>query len=216
MTTSTQADPASKPSNLPNALSIARLIAAPVVAGLIVWASTVAISQSLSLAATLYGIATAVFALAALTDLLDGRLARDLNAVTPLGTALDHAADKALVTASLVALAYAALPLNLVCAAIIILTRDVAMAGLREGFMASGRSIPVSTAGKLKTVVLMVAIGAAILLQSLSFSGVDVGLIELLSGLAHVGLWVATALAITSAAGYILAALKPSDSPSTL
>ena len=86
-----------------------------------------------------------------LTDWLDGWLARKFDAVTPLGAALDHVADKVLVACALVALAYAALPLHLVIAAVIILGRDIAIAGLREGISAQGGSLPVSQLRKMES-----------------------------------------------------------------
>jgi len=127
-------------SKLPMALTLARMAAGPLVAALVLWAGA-QVFVDRSLAAQLYLIAAAVFSLAAASDWLDGHLARKLGVVSELGAALDHAADKVLVTCALVALAYAALPLPLTVAAVIILGRDMAVAGLREGLSASGRAL---------------------------------------------------------------------------
>lgn len=197
----------SRPSSLPMTLTIARIIAGPIVAGLVLWAETQAIIDR-PLAAMLFVIAGVLFAVAALTDWLDGYLARKLNAVTPLGAALDHSADKVLVTFALVALAYQSLPLNLVIATVIILGRDVFIAGLREGLSASGRALPVSSLGKWKAVAEMAAV-TALLFEEAAFLYVAPN--EIYVPLAWAGralLWLAAALALVSAAQYLEAALK--------
>ncbi|MDX2234746.1 MAG: CDP-diacylglycerol--glycerol-3-phosphate 3-phosphatidyltransferase [Hyphomonadaceae bacterium] len=215
MTTSTppEAALAPAPSTLPNALTVARIVAAPVVAGLLFWASATIYASGRDLPATLYAVALTLFVLAALTDWLDGALARRLNAATPLGAALDHAADKALVTACLVALAATSLPFDLVIAAAIILVRDVAVAGLREGLSLAGRALPVSPLGKIKTVMEMIGVGAAIAVQLAAFVVADQGRaiepLNVLGFIARATLWAAAALALWSAAEYARAATRP-------
>lgn len=193
-------------------LTVARLAAAPVVAGLLFWASAVVYTGGRTLPALLYGAALAVFVLAALTDWLDGALARRLNATSQLGAALDHAADKALVTACLMALAATALPFDLMIAAALIVVRDVTVAGLREGLSLSGRALPVSALGKIKTVLEFVGVGAAIALQVTAFVAADQGrLVEPLNVLGFITratLWAAAALALWSGAEYARAALR--------
>src|SRR5690349_12962580 len=123
------------------------MLMGPIVAGLVLWAADSLYTDRL-LSGFIYALALILFALAASTDWLDGWLARKFGAVTPLGAALDHIADKVLVACVLIALAYAALPIWLVIPAVIILGRDVAIAGLREGLSAQGRALPVSELGK--------------------------------------------------------------------
>lgn len=213
MVTSTPPDTAARPSALPTALTIARLVAAPLTAGFILWGDHVLFTAGGEYAALLIGAALLIFILAALTDWADGALARRLNAVTPLGAALDHAADKALVTATLVALAATFLPFDLVIAAGLILTRDVAVAGLREGLALSGRKLPVSGLGKLKTVLELVGVGAAIALQLAALlapaSEQPLEVLNLIGMLSRFSLWAAAALALWSGAVYARDALRP-------
>ena len=184
---------------------------APVIAGLVLWAATQAHADPL-LAGFVYALALILFVIAALTDWLDGYLARKLDAVTPLGAALDHAADKVLVTCALVALAYAALPMMLVAASVIILGRDVAVAGLREGISAQGKTLPVSQLGKWKAAAEMAGVGAFLAFQAAALLAASFSLpISFVIGLdwaARVLLWSAAALALVSGAQYLGALLK--------
>ena len=103
-------------------------------------------------------VAAAIFAVAAITDWLDGHLARRWEQTSPLGAFLDPVADKFLVCAALLIL----LQLDRVNAlvAFIIIGREIAISALREWMAQIGasRSVAVSMLGKLKTVVQMVAI----------------------------------------------------------
>jgi cardiolipin synthase (CMP-forming) len=200
---------------LPNLLTAFRLLAAPVVAALILWADGRVFSHGAANAAGIYGWAFAIYALAAVSDALDGWLARALNAQSALGAALDHIADKALTACVLVALSAAALPADLVFAAVLIIGRDVAIAGLREGLSLSGRALPVDGSGKVKTLAVMTGVGAALLLQPLLLTTAAPQLAALLEPLARGALWGGVALALWSGAGYLAAALRPApDTPS--
>ena len=109
-----------------------------------------------------YGDLTALilFIIASFSDFLDGMLARVLGEESKLGELLDPIADKIIVAAALILLVmegtirhYEVIP------AIIILTREILISGLRE-FLAKGKIImPVSNLAKLKTVLQMVSIG---------------------------------------------------------
>ena len=101
-----------------------------------------------------------LFAVASFTDYLDGLLARLYKEESKLGELLDPIADKILVAAALVLLVMNGIIKNLeVVAAIIILTREILVSGLRE-FLAKGKiKLPVSNLAKLKTVLQMVSIG---------------------------------------------------------
>jgi CDP-diacylglycerol--glycerol-3-phosphate 3-phosphatidyltransferase len=191
---------------LPMTLTLARLAAAPVVAGLVLWGDHVVFAQGARAAMTLFSIALVLFILAALTDALDGYLARKLNATSDLGAALDHAADKALTTCTLVALTATGIALDLVVATILILGRDVTIAGLREGLSLSGRALPVSSAGKLKTVVVLTGAGALLATQTLVYANSDANLIFWVDKLSHGALWAGAALALWSGAIYATAA----------
>ena len=109
----------------------------------------------------LYGDLTALilFIVASFTDFLDGMLARMLGEESKLGELLDPIADKIIVATALILLVMDGTIRNYeVIAAIIILTREILVSGLRE-FLAGGKiKLPVSSLAKLKTVLQMVAI----------------------------------------------------------
>ena len=105
-------------------------------------------------------IALILFIVASFTDFLDGMLARMMEQESKLGELLDPIADKIIVAAALILLVMSGTIKNYeVIAAIIILTREILVSGLRE-FLAKGRiKLPVSNLSKLKTVLQMVSIG---------------------------------------------------------
>jgi len=105
-------------------------------------------------------IALILFIVASFTDFLDGMLARMMGQESKLGELLDPIADKIIVAAALILLVMNGTIKNYeVIAAIIILTREILVSGLRE-FLAKGRiKLPVSNLSKLKTVLQMVSIG---------------------------------------------------------
>ncbi len=137
------------PLNLANALTLLRILAVPVV--------VVAL-----LGETPNGdeLAAAVFALAALTDGLDGYFARSRDAVTTFGKLMDPLADKLLITAALVSLV--SLGRLQAWVAMVIIAREIAVTGLRAIAAERGVVIAASWMGKLKTVLQIAAIFALI------------------------------------------------------
>ncbi|MGE5638848.1 MAG: CDP-diacylglycerol--glycerol-3-phosphate 3-phosphatidyltransferase [Clostridia bacterium] len=103
-------------------------------------------------------IATAVFILAAVTDWLDGYLARRLNQMSAFGAFLDPVADKLIVVGALVVLLFLGRVDALV--ALIVIGREIAISALREWMARVGqtKSVAVAYIGKLKTVFQMIAI----------------------------------------------------------
>lgn len=137
------------PLNLPNALTVIRILLVPVM--------VVAL-----LVETRGGsfVAAFVFALAAATDTLDGRLARSRKLVTTFGKVMDPIADKLLIVAALLALvSLGDLP---AWVAMVIITREVAVTGLRMAVAGQGSLIPASRFGKVKTNVQVVTVFAVI------------------------------------------------------
>jgi CDP-diacylglycerol--glycerol-3-phosphate 3-phosphatidyltransferase len=189
---------------LPTALTVFRMVMGPVIAALVLWAATQLHVDRL-LAGFIYALALVLFIIAASTDWLDGWLARKLNAQSDLGAALDHAADKVLITCVLVALAYAALPLWLVAASVIILGRDIAIAGLREGLSAQGKSLPVGQIGKWKAAAEMAGVGAFLAFQSAALLFAPMSVVVGLDWAARLLLWTAAALALISGGQYVAA-----------
>jgi CDP-diacylglycerol--glycerol-3-phosphate 3-phosphatidyltransferase len=206
-TTNAEPETARRVSALPTLLTLFRMMMGPAIAALILWAASVLYSDRL-LAGLIFALSLILFVLAAVSDWLDGWLARKLDAVTPLGAALDHSADKVLIVCVLVALAYAALPLQLVAAAVLILGRDVAVAGLREGIAAQGKSLPVGQLGKWKAAAEMAGVGAFLAFQSAALFQQGASLVLGLYWAALLLMWTAAALALISAAQYIAALVR--------
>ena len=137
------------PLNLPNFLTLMRILAVPVV--------VVAL-----LGETPNGdaLAAGVFALAALTDGLDGYFARSRDAVTTFGKLMDPFADKLLIVAALVSLV--SLHRLEAWVAMVIIAREIAVTGLRAIAAERGIVIAASWLGKVKTVLQIAAVFALI------------------------------------------------------
>jgi CDP-diacylglycerol---glycerol-3-phosphate 3-phosphatidyltransferase len=135
--------------NLPNALTVLRILLVPVV-----------IVALLDETPDGDAIAAGVFALAALTDGLDGYIARSRSAVTTFGKLMDPIADKLLVTAALVALV--SLDRLEAWVAMVIIAREFAVTGLRGLAAERGVVIQASWLGKVKTALQIAAIIALI------------------------------------------------------
>jgi cardiolipin synthase (CMP-forming) len=120
-------------------------------------------------------VATVMFVVFALTDWLDGYLARKLNQSSSFGAFLDPVADKFLVSASLLVLVH--LQRTDVFVALIIIGREIAISALREWMAQIGasKSVAVHMLGKLKTTVQMIAI-PFLLFDGTLFGVVDTGL----------------------------------------
>lgn len=203
-------DQISAPSRLPMALTLSRIAAGPLIAALIVWAAHLSFTDRWT-AALIYACGFVLFALAALTDWLDGVLARKSGSVSTLGAALDHGADKVLTACVLVALAYAALPADLVIATILLLGRDIGIAALREGLSNAGKPLPVSQGGKVKTALLLAAILVILALQVAALVFAPAQIIDVLAWAGRVTLWVAAGLALWTGAGYLRDAFTPTS-----
>ena len=135
--------------SLPNILTYGRIAIVPLVAGCLFFGGE-----------TARWLALALFTVAAVTDFLDGYLARIWAQSSPLGRMLDPIADKLLVSACLLALcAVNTITGVSLWAALVILCREVLVSGLRE-FLAELRvSVPVTQMAKWKTTAQLVAIG---------------------------------------------------------
>lgn len=136
--------------NLANKLTILRIILVPV------FLFFLAIKVK-------YGtiIATAVFTVAALTDTLDGYIARSRNQITKFGKFLDPLADKLIVTAALISLVEMKKLSTWVV--MIIIAREFAITGLRAVAASEGVVIAASSWGKAKTITQIIAIIASLI-----------------------------------------------------
>lgn len=101
-----------------------------------------------------------IFTIAALTDLLDGYLARRLNQTSAFGAFLDPVADKLMVTAALVVLVEAYPTVFLAIPAMVIIGREITVSALREWMAGVGErtTVAVSAVGKVKTTLQMIAL----------------------------------------------------------
>jgi cardiolipin synthase (CMP-forming) len=203
---------------LPNALTILRILLVPVFAVAFVLPGDLARI-----------VAVLVFALAGISDWLDGFAARKLKAGSDFGRMLDPIADKVLVAVALMMLVAegtftrynvttGALSLLRLVPALIILSREILVSGLREFLAGTRVSVPVSAIAKIKTAVQMVAIGAMLLtpLADKYFPGIPG---ESYSAVAYILLWVAAALTVYTGVIYFRSGMRhirpgPSEGPS--
>ncbi|MDR1661397.1 MAG: CDP-diacylglycerol--glycerol-3-phosphate 3-phosphatidyltransferase [Azoarcus sp.] len=175
--------------NIPNLLTWARIALIPVFIGIFYLPGAWLGMPQKNL------LAMALFVAAAITDWLDGYLARALRQTSAFGAFLDPVADKLMVTTALVMLVQLARIDALI--AIIIIGREIAISALREWMARAGgaTSVAVAAIGKLKTAAQMSAI-PALLLDGVFF-GVDFRLIG------SILIYVAAALTLWSMGYYL-------------
>jgi len=137
------------PFNVPNVLTVLRILLVPVL--------VVALTTGLENGDT---IAAIVFAVAAITDGLDGYIARSRKSITTFGKVMDPIADKMLITAALISLV--SLDRLDAWVAMVIIAREFAVSSLRVAAAQQGAIIPASILGKIKTVIQVVAVMALI------------------------------------------------------
>ena len=145
-----------------------------------------------------------LFVLAGFTDYLDGKLARSLNEESKLGALLDPIADKIIVSVALLLLVHDKTISDLsLYASIIIISREILVAGLREFLAKLQVSLPVSSLSKAKTFIQMFAI--SVLLsgepgnQLLLGYGRDLGIVSL---------WVSAIITVYTGYRYLVKGLK--------
>lgn len=138
--------------NWPNVLTWLRIVMIPLFVGIFYF------EQGWVAHSTQNLVATIIFTLAAITDWLDGWLARRLNQTSAFGAFLDPVADKLMVAAALIIL----VQLGRIDAviALIIIGREIAISALREWMssIGQGKSVAVSMVGKIKTAAQMISI----------------------------------------------------------
>ena len=131
--------------NLPNKLTVLRILLIPVFMVVLYWGFPGA-----------NYVALVIFILASLTDLLDGKIARVRNLVTDFGKFADPLADKMLVTAAM--LWFVEIGLMPAWALLIVICREFAVSGLRMLASDAGRVIAAGWSGKVKTAATMVCV----------------------------------------------------------
>ncbi len=177
---------------LPNLLTYARIAAVPVVVGCLLLEGH-----------AWRWIALGLYALAAITDYVDGYLARAWGQQSPLGRMLDPIADKLLVASCLLAFAATGMLTGVsFWAAVVILCREILVSGLRE-FLAELRvSVPVTRLAKWKTAAQLVAVGFLI-----AGPAGDV-IFPYVTETGHVLLWLSALLTLYTGYDYFRAGLR--------
>ena len=179
---------------IPTIMTWARIVAIPFIVGVFYLPDATLSVADKNLAATI------MFVVFALTDWLDGYLARKLNQSSSFGAFLDPVADKFLVCACVLVLVH--LQRTDVFVALIIIGREIAISALREWMAQIGasKSVAVHMIGKVKTVVQMVAI-PFLLFDGLLFNSINTHV----WGVALI--WVAAVLTVWSMVYYLQKAL---------
>lgn len=168
---------------------------------LVTWSRILAVPLILFLLSlrteTTHFAAALLFSVAAMTDWLDGYIARKLNAVSTLGQFLDPIADKILVTCTLIVMvSHQMVDPTLVC---IFVARDFLVGGVRSLAASQGLIISAGRVGKFKAALQMIFIPLVILDQFLGFNWKVVG---------YVGLWGTVGLSVWSGIDYYLSYLR--------
>ena len=182
--------------NLPNKLTVARLIMTP-----------------FFLAALLiefphhYLVALILFAAASLTDYIDGNMARKCNLVTDFGKFLDPLADKMLTTAAFLGFIHLGIGVGITWITFIVLIREFLITSLRLVSAGKGNVIAANIWGKLKTVsqmvAIIVAIGGRYLLTFFENSNTN-AFVSMGDLVTTVLLWISAVLTIISGAIYVM------------
>lgn len=168
--------------NLPNKLTMGRIFAIPVF--IVVFLMD-------------YRIAAAViFILAALTDMLDGHIARKHNLVTNFGKLMDPLADKLLVMSALICMVEVGDVAGWMV--VVILGREFIITGMRQVAAAQGIVIAAGTTGKIKTITQMIAI-PLLILENWPFTALGIPV-----PFDQIFLWIALIMTIVSGTEYIM------------
>ncbi|MBQ6830040.1 MAG: CDP-diacylglycerol--glycerol-3-phosphate 3-phosphatidyltransferase [Clostridia bacterium] len=184
--------------NLPNKLTVVRIVLAPLFLALALWEFPFH-----------YAVSLVVFIAAALTDMLDGKIARSRNLITNLGKFLDPLADKMLTTAAF--LLFLAIDKMNVWALMLILTREFMVTSVRLLAAKGGKVIAASLWGKAKTVAQFIAI--IFMLTALEFSTWQTSVLAGVSlpdavfsvplVIGEVLIWISTVLSLIAGAEYV-------------
>lgn len=186
--------------NLPNSITVSRIFLVPLL--VVVLLTRFEGRQIFGVPKEIVG--ATIFAVASLTDWLDGYLARRRKQVTTLGQVIDPLADKLLTSAAFISLVQMELAPAWMVA--IIIGREFAVTGLRSVAYARGVAMPASPMGKIKMVAQVVAILALILGHDQLRGFFVIG---------QIALWVVVVTALVSAADYFRRPMAlPPSSPS--
>lgn len=187
--------------NLPNKITMARLILAGIILILLIFPwhqvgysfPTYFIFDKIVINVK-YIIAGVLFIIAALTDFLDGYIARKQNIVTDFGKVMDAIADKVLVNGVLIILAVDGFIPPII--AVVIVTRDIIVDSIKMVVGNNGKAVEASILGKVKTIFMLVGI-SMVLFYNMPFELIGINV-------ADVVLMIATILSVISGCQYYL------------
>lgn len=184
--------------NLPNKISLTRIALIPII---IFFFFATFIPNGIN-----YFITGGLFILAAYTDALDGHIARKYNLVTTLGKFLDSIADKLLATVSLILIICSGLIDNSIGSAvlIIIVSRDLIIDMLRQIAASKNVIIAADWFGKIKTIVMDIALPILFVALGLLTMGVQTLIYDILFYIGLSLLILATVLSLLSGINYIV------------
>ena len=166
--------------NLPNKLTVARVIAVPFFI--------------LAFMMEYYFVAFALFAIASLTDMLDGQIARKYNLITNFGKIMDPLADKILVYSAFCLMLGDLIPVWMF---IIILAREFIVSGIRTVAASNGIVVAAGMSGKIKTVLQMIAVLLLLLVPAFpAFAALNI--------VATIFLWASLVMTVYSGIEYIV------------
>ncbi len=185
---------------LPNALTLGRVAAVPVIAALFFLDTPV--GQWITLA---------IFAVAAITDFLDGYIVRRYDQHTEFGRFLDPIADKLLIATTLMMMvAFGQIAGLAIVPAVVILCREILVSGLREYLAGIDVGLPVSWLARWKTAIQMIALGFLIIGDA-AHPPVPEELPVRLIG--EAGLWIAALITLFTGFDYMRIGLRHMDGP---
>ncbi|MEF9967274.1 MAG: CDP-diacylglycerol--glycerol-3-phosphate 3-phosphatidyltransferase [Longicatena sp.] len=184
--------------NLPNKISVFRIVLVPVIAGLYLFYDGALIDitfNNVRVDITLGSLLVLVlFATASFTDYLDGSIARKRNLVTSFGKFIDPIADKLLVNTMFILFAVSG-KISII-PVIIMIWRDMIVDGLRMNASASGKVVAAGMMGKIKTVLQMSTI-VFLLLNNMPFAFFNLPITTIL-------LWAAVLVSVASGIDYFI------------
>ncbi len=186
--------------NLPNSITLTRIASIPV----FMW-----VLRSHWFRTGVHGerelLASAVFILASLTDVLDGYLARKRGQITTMGMLLDPLADKLMVAAAFIALVQFNPHIVPAWMAVVIIGREFLVSGLRSIAASQGFAIEASDLGKMKTFTQIFSVVAAIIDRRWLEWNLAWGVVLPVDVIAHTAMWVMVGLSLVSATDYFVA-----------
>jgi len=192
--------------NLPNYITLSRIAAIP----LIIWVLTTTrlSARELTLRVSL---ASGIFILASITDGLDGYLARRRGQITTMGMLLDPLADKLMIAAAYITLVRLIPDVVSIWVAVIIVGREFLISGLRSIAASEGFTIEASELGKLKMVVQIVSVVAAILAMRWNEWVFFDTIVLPVRWVAITAIWFMVAVSVISAVDYFVGFWKKID-----